>query len=329
MATAAVFVLLLASTLVPVKTEHPMGYEVAFAAPVTGLVLNQENAERMLAALDMNDAQVRVHKTDFGVEYRIAPLEDSTQVRRLIAALDSLGGRRAWSVEAASKSKGRTIWQLLLEDNQSRSENVAVDINLGEELQDDFTLWMPVGDQSGDSLRGLLLDRQGAKTNIQLVGLATDIASNDCGWSSLLNGNTVLNTSMPDGRQASFDLTDIEDVRELERAGYNFLTMKFDTPAQVPIPGMGPELNKIDPNPFTDATVIRYMVPQAYEVQLQILDEHRREVCTLVNCIALAGIRSVIWDGRDADSNRVEPGTYLCRFTAGDYIETQEIVLER
>jgi hypothetical protein len=186
---------------------------------------------------------------------------------------------------------------------------------------------MPIGDQSDDSLHGLLLERRKDKTNIQMVGLA--IGSNDCGWNSMLNGNTELNTRTPDGELASYDLTDIDDVRELEKAGYNFWLMEFDTPGQIPIPGMGPRLNEIDPNPFTDATTIEYMIPQAYEVRLQILDEQGREVCTLVDCIALAGILEVVWDGRDGDSNRVEPGAYLCRFTAGDYVETEEIRLER
>ncbi len=327
--SAAVIAVLLASVLVPVRTEHPIGYEVTFAAPITGLVLNEENTERMLAALDLNDASLRVHESDSGVEYTIAPLQDSAQVRRLITALNSLGGRRVWNVKAASKSKERTIWQLLVEDNQSRTENATVDINLNEIFQDDFTLWMPVGDQLGDSLHGLLLDRRGDRTNIRLMGLATDIAPNDCGWNSLLNGKTILNTPLPDGELASFDLADIEDVRELERAGYNFWLMEFDTPGQIPVPGMGPKLNEIEPNPFADETVIEYMVPRAHEVQVQILDKPGREIRILLDCIALAGIYHVIWDGLDANGDQVEPGTYLCRFIAGDYVETQEIVLER
>ncbi len=338
MAAAAVFVMLLASLLVPVGTEYLVGYEVAFAAPGNDLVLRHENTMKMLAALNINDANVGVRETDSGVEYRIAPLEDSAQVRRLIAVLDSLGGQRVRSKVAVTGSESRTIWQLLLDDNrppetipslEGTQAKKDIRINLNDEFHGDFTLWMPVEDQSDDSLRGLLLNRQGGKTDIQFVGLPTDIGTNDCGWNSMLNGNTVLNNRTPDGKEASFDLTNIEDVRRLETMGYNFRLMEFDTPGQVPIPGMGPGLNDIEPNPFADETVIEYMVPRAYEVRVQILDEQGREISTLLDCISLAGIYHVTCDGRDAGSNRVEPGTYLCRFTAGDYMKTKNIELER
>ncbi len=339
LAAAALFILLIASILLPVTTEHSVGYEVAFAAPVSGLMLNQENAKKMLAALDIDNARIEVNEADSEVEYRIAPLKDSTQVRRLMAVLDSLGGWRVRSTVAQTKSRDRTIWQLLLNDTRLGTESSPGAVSLGEEgstttvnlhriFKGDFLLWMPVGDQSGDSLRGLLLDRQGDRTNIQIVGEKGGMAPDDCGWHQYLN-NSVMHTQTPDGEQATFYLYRIEDVRKLEKMGYNFVTMKFDTPRQIPIPGMGPKLNEIHPNPFKDVAIIEFMIPQAYEVKVQILDEQGREVRTLLDCMPLAGIREVSWDGRDAYRNPVKPGTYLCRFTAGDYSETQEIKLER
>ena len=338
-AAAAVFIVLLASVLVPITTEHPAGYEVAFAAPGNGLVLNQENAKKMLAALDIDNARIEISEADSEVEYRIAPLEDSAQVRRLMLVLDSLGGRRVRSTVSPTESRDRTIWQLLLDDTGLEGDTApppvhagqrarTTTLNLNERFKDDFLLWMPVGDQSGDSLRGLLLDRQGDKTNIQIVGEPAGIAPDDCGWHQYLN-NSVMHTQTPDGEEATFRLYEIEDVRKLERMGYNFVTMTWGTPGQVPIPGMGPRLNEIKPNPFAEKTLIEYMVPQAYAVRLQILDEQGHEVCTLLDCIALAGIHEASWDGRDIDGNLAAPGAYVCRFTAGDYVETQEIRLER
>ena len=138
-----------------------------------------------------------------------------------------------------------------------------------------------------------------------------------------------MHTETPDGDQAIFDLYDIEDVRELEKMGYNFATMKFEMPGQIPIPGMGPKLNEIEPNPFADKTVIEYMIPQASEVRVQVLDAQGREIRTLLDCMPLAGIHQVTWDGLDADGHPAAPGTYQCRFTAGDYVETKEIRLNR
>lgn len=339
LAAVALFILLIASILLPVRTEHSVGYEVAFAAPLRGLMLNQENAEKMLAALGIDDAGIEVRDADSEVEYRIAPLKDSAQVRRLMAVLDSLGGRRVRSTVAQTKSRDRTIWQLLLNDTRLGTESSPGAVSLGEEggtttislhriFKGDFLLWMPVGDQSGDSLRGLLLDRQGDRTNIQIVGEKGGMAADDCGWHQYLN-NSVMHTQTPDGKPETFNLYEIEDVRKLEKMGYNFATMKFETPGQIPIPGMGPKLNQIHPNPFKDVAIIEFMIPQAYEVKVQILDQQGRVVRTLLNCMPLAGIKEVSWAGQDADGNPVKPGTYLCRFTAGDYVETQEIKLER
>lgn len=339
-ASATIFVLLLASIFVPVRTEHAIGYEVALASPANGLILHEQNANKMLAALNMDDTRVEVCKSAGGIEYRIAPLEDSVQVQRLIAVLDSLGGGGTHRVVVTTQpGEKRTIWQLLLDEKKKsttvpspsttpggRHSAIALD-DLDERFKDDFTLWIPVRDQSDDSLRGLLLDRQGDKTIGQFVG-GMEIMPDDCGWNQFLN-NSVIHTQTPEGEQATFYLYEIEDVRKLEKMGYNFVTMKWDTPRQVPIPGMGPKLNEIKPNPFRDAAMIEFMVPQAYEVRLQVLEEYGREVCTLRDCIVLAGIYSVVWDGRDTDGNQVEPGTYLCRLIAGDYLETQKIMLYR
>ena len=339
LAAATVFILLLASILVPVRTAPPGGYEVAFAAPVGSLVLNPENAEKMLAALDITDAGIEARETDSGVQYRIAPLRDSVKVRRLIAVLDSLGGRGVRTAVAVPKSKDRTIWQLLLKDAEDEAgaspairvddkSNREISINLKKIFNGDFVLWMPMPGQSGDSLRGLLLDRQGEKTNLQIVGETGGLAPDECGWHQYLN-NSIMHTETPDGDQVIFNLYDIEDVRELEKMGYNFVTMKFETPGQIPIPGMGPKLNEIEPNPVTEKTVIEYMIPQAYEVRVQILDEQGRTIRTLLDCMPLAGIHQVTWDGLDADGNPAPPGTYVCRFTAGDYVESREITFAR
>jgi anti-sigma factor RsiW len=339
LAAAGLFILLLASVLVPVRTDHSVGYEVAFAAPTSGLMLNQENAEKMLAALNIGDAGIKVSDADSEVEYKIAPLKDSTQVRRLMAVLDSLGGRRVRTTVAQTESRDRTIWQLLLNDNRLETESSpgavrneekggTTTLNLNRIFKGDFLLWMPLGEQSGDSLRGLLLDRQGDRTNIQIVGEKGGMAPDDCGWHQYLN-NSVMHTQTPDGKEETFNLYEIEDVRKLEKMGYNFVTMKWDTPGQIPIPGMGPKLNQIKPNPFKDVAVIEFMIPQAYEVKVQILDQQGHIVRTLLNCMPLAGIKQVSWAGQDADGNPVKPGTYLCRFTAGDYVETKEIIFER
>lgn len=336
-ASAVISVLLLASILVPVRTEHAIQYEIAFAAPAAGLILDEQNAERMLAALNMDEAQVEVHKSPVGTEYKIAPLADTAQVRRLIAVLDSLGGGGSHKVLATTQpGEKRTIWELLLESKsgspQSSSRDsgrllISVD-DLSDLSQDNFVLWIPDEDRQGDSTAGILIDRQGEKSRIWMPGFKME--PDDRGWNPLLHGNTVLYVETREGHRVGFDLTEAEDVRKLEKMGYDFWLMEFDTPGQIPVPDMGPQLNKIDSdNAYTEGVVISYLIPQASKVQLHILDKNRREIRTLLNDTVLTGIHSVVWNGLDADDNRVDPGTYLCRFIVGDHMETQEIMLER
>lgn len=338
LAAAAVVVLVAASVLVPVRPDHPMSYEIAFAAPAGGFVLNQHNAEQMLAALSIPEARIETIDADSGVVYTISELKDSLQVRRLRAVLDSMGGRQVVVVPKRDAAEARTIWHLVLNKLEeekgsspahSRSDNRTVTLNLKKMLGDEFVLWMPAGERTDDSLHGLLMQKKGKNTNIQLVGMPMESMVTDCGLSQYLNGNTVMHTTMPNGERVTSDLTKIEDVRKLEEAGYNFVLMEFDKPGQIPIPGMGPKLNEISPNPFTDKAVIEYMIPRAYEVRIQILNEHGELVRSLLDCIAIAGIRHLVWDGLDDNEEPVPPGTYVCRFVAGEYSETKEITIER
>ncbi len=338
LAAVAVVALLVASALVPVRTDYPVGYEVAFAAPLGGVVLNQENARLMLAALNLGDARLEVAGNDSSFKYRIAPLKDSAQIRKLIAAIDSLGGQQVRDVIMRARVKDLTIWELLLDSGTKKSDGMHeesytsdrdndITINLKDYFGDkeDFALWMPV-EHPADIAQGLLMSREADRTDITILGLPINRQINDCGWNKDLE-NADMHARTPDGKEVTFHMYDINDVRKLEKMGYNFATMTWDTPGQVPIPGMGPELSSIQPNPFSNETAIKFMIPQAYEVRVVILDHQGHEVRVLRNCISLAGIFHVVWDGRNELGNPVDNGTYTCRFTAGDYVQTKKLVL--
>jgi hypothetical protein len=338
LAMAAACVLLIASVLVPFEGSRPVGYQVAFAAPGQDLVLNRENAERMLASLRLDDARIAVEQTDSEPEYVIAPLRDTAQVNRLTAALDSLGCKRVRTDITSRKPEKRTIWQVIFSDDTRTSagspderlhpkSGPTIVNDLKEELGDNFVLWLPAGDQRGEDLSGILVEKQGEKSSIWLMGDDGKISSDDCGWHQFLN-NAIMNTETPDGKPATFKLYEIEDVRKLEKMGYNFATMEWGTPQQIPIPGLGPRLDEVTFDVSTRETVIEYMIPQAYEVSIVILDEDLSEIRVLLDCMPLAGIYQVGWDGLDADGNPVGPGSYFCQFTAGDYVEIREVILE-
>jgi hypothetical protein len=83
-------------------------------------------------------------------------------------------------------------------------------------------------------------------------------------------------------------------------------------------------------NPFDARTEIRFGLPEAGRVALQVFDISGRLVRELVAGETLAaGVHAVTWDGRDGAGRSVSSGVYLCRLDAGRHQQTRRMVLSR
>jgi ligand-binding sensor domain-containing protein len=76
------------------------------------------------------------------------------------------------------------------------------------------------------------------------------------------------------------------------------------------------------PNPFNPTTTIRYSLPEASHVTLNIYDITGRLVEQLVNQHTPAGYHTVSWDATSHSS-----GVYIARLKAGSFVKTQKMVL--
>ncbi len=76
------------------------------------------------------------------------------------------------------------------------------------------------------------------------------------------------------------------------------------------------------PNPFNATTSIKYNLPVASGVTIEIYNILGRKVETLVQGEQPAGYHQVVWDAEDASS-----GFYFYRIQAGDFAETRRMVL--
>jgi len=76
------------------------------------------------------------------------------------------------------------------------------------------------------------------------------------------------------------------------------------------------------PNPFNDRTIIKYELPQAAVVTIDIYDILGRRVESLLSQCQPAGSHSLIWNAEDLSS-----GMYFYRIQAGDYNETRKMLL--
>lgn len=83
------------------------------------------------------------------------------------------------------------------------------------------------------------------------------------------------------------------------------------------------------PNPFNPATQIRYDIPEADHVALQVFDLQGREVATLVNCVKTSGRHLALWNGRDSFGNQAASGVYFYRIRYRDFTETRKMILMR
>lgn len=87
------------------------------------------------------------------------------------------------------------------------------------------------------------------------------------------------------------------------------------------------ELSQNRPNPFSETTSIRFALPIASQVKLEIFDTQGRRVRTLAEGQWAAGYQAVDWDKRNDHGRLARPGIYLCRLTAGTFRTQRKMVL--
>ena len=108
------------------------------------------------------------------------------------------------------------------------------------------------------------------------------------------------------------------------------------TPAPVAIPdhsrGDHPAavtLSHVSPAPFSHSARVRLRVDAPVRADLSIYDLGGRLVRRLVRDDLGVGDRVLHWDGYDSNGRRLAAGCYLLRLKAGDFLQTQKIVLVR
>jgi hypothetical protein len=70
------------------------------------------------------------------------------------------------------------------------------------------------------------------------------------------------------------------------------------------------------PNPFAGSTTVRYALPSAGHVKLEVFDVEGRLVSVLVDETQSAGMKSAVWEGTDARGSEMPSGVYFYRLTA-------------
>ena len=84
------------------------------------------------------------------------------------------------------------------------------------------------------------------------------------------------------------------------------------------------------PNPFNSVTSIRYDLPEAAYVGLEVFNVSGRLVRRLIDHrLREPGRHYIVWNRRNDKGRPVGPGIYFCRLSAGSETQIQRIILLR
>ena len=81
-------------------------------------------------------------------------------------------------------------------------------------------------------------------------------------------------------------------------------------------------------NPFNPSTTIRFGLPEAGEVRMEIFNTLGRLVSVPVNGRYAAGYHTVVWNA-DHAGRPLASGLYFCVFRAGSFSAVQKMLLVR
>lgn len=137
-------------------------------------------------------------------------------------------------------------------------------------------------------------------------------------------------TSLGDYRVSAYDLVGTESKKS------DSVTIKVLTPDKPypTIPKMADsdlvdtnipqsfEISGIYPNPFNARTTIRFGLPEAAPVNIEIYNISGQLVETILNESRRAGYHEIIWD-----ASSVSSGIYLCKIKIGNFADTKSMVL--
>ena len=82
------------------------------------------------------------------------------------------------------------------------------------------------------------------------------------------------------------------------------------------------------PNPFNPSTTINFTVPtNLSDVKINVFDINGKLINTLVDASFTSGTYSVVWNGDDANGNKVSAGIYMYNLTSNETSITNKMIL--
>ncbi|MGC9603423.1 MAG: T9SS type A sorting domain-containing protein [Minisyncoccia bacterium] len=152
--------------------------------------------------------------------------------------------------------------------------------------------------------RAMSAERYDEGTKTLSIAFAGDVPSGTLFTLRGANASNAKITGRLDGIEA--DIRKVEKVTDVESAS----------------PPKDFVLGQNYPNPFNPSTKISFTMPKTGSAVLKVFDMQGREIATLVNGEVSIGSHEVTFD-----ASRLSSGTYIYRFSSGDFTETKRMIL--
>jgi len=125
------------------------------------------------------------------------------------------------------------------------------------------------------------------------------------------------------GTTYQYRLSDVDTDGNIAVLDILEITMKIQNPDET-------QLEPPFPNPFNPQTKISYKLAEQSSVTLNVYDVNGRLVSRLLQNIQQSpGSYSIHWLGKDDLGRQAASGTYILRLNAGDFVQSQKVLLMR
>ncbi|NQV38181.1 MAG: T9SS type A sorting domain-containing protein [Candidatus Marinimicrobia bacterium] len=119
-------------------------------------------------------------------------------------------------------------------------------------------------------------------------------------------------------------MTQFDNYSGITKISFDWLSIFSEDISPVPL---NYALHPASPNPFNPTTTIRYDLPEDAYVSINVYDLLGRQIINLVNTDMTAGYRSALWNGTDRYGRPVSSGMYLYQIQAGEFVQTNQMIL--
>lgn len=363
---AVAVVILAATTLIPLKYDKTVGYEVALAGVDKNLALDSEKISQLIAALGIEGAAIDVLDCDIKCNMKISDLKSQTDADMIAVAFKQIDGdliivdvntikdaafgtwidkaKNTFVTFSSSNSDDEQIHRIVVEklacftDGTDGERNFTVFINLDSNdttinIVDGTSDFRWIGDGNMIAFSDSLNWGPDGNLPPEILALIenSELEGGD------MDVKVIMIKTATDGEAGGICqkicIINGDTVYIGDGSSVDALDQSTDDDAVAKsATGELPEtfgLSQNYPNPFNPTTQIDFLLPAASHVTLEIINIRGQVVNRMVDRTMEAGAHTVEWNGTNEAGSKVASGVYLYRLRAGNQTETKKMTLTK